>query len=195
MSKRRHACFHTWAAQECQSHQPFSCKWTCWHLRCFFFFHAESYTHYYDEQTETMGNESCLRSEMSRDISPGASSLMHHTIRGNEKRTQSHGRPDRCFSADGRTASFIRRSSVGYSVVQGPNWTLSLLTESKNWLWWVNKTLIACLLASSFIRICENADASDADVSDSDLQLHLGCTFSPNFVEWHAIFLTLNQQN
>lgn len=44
------------------------------------FFHAKSYTRYYDAQTETMGNESCLRSEMSRAISPGASSLMRPNI-------------------------------------------------------------------------------------------------------------------
>ncbi len=113
----------------------------------------------------------------------------HHTIHENKKRTQSHGRLDRCFSADGQTASFIWRLSVGYSIVQGPNWTLILLIESKNWLWWVNKTSITCQLASKFIRNCK------MQMQYSDPRIKSTASSWMHVLSWHAIFLTLNQQN
>lgn len=132
------------------SHTSPSCKWTCWHLRGFFF-HAKSYTQYYDAQTETMGNESCLRSEMSRDIPPVWNAAAWYM---KTRRTQSHGRTDRCLSADGRTASFgVTFVCERMRIQWRPELTLALLIASKNW--WVNKMWVSCQLAVKFIISCK----------------------------------------
>lgn len=142
VSKWRHACFHTWAAvtPALPANE---------HVDTWDFFPMQNLTHIImmHKQRQWEMNRvwdlkwAVIFLQELRVWCMKSAAAWHHTVHGNEKCMQSHGRPDRCFSADGPTASFICRLSVGYSGVQGPHWTLTLLIESKNCLWWVNKTI------------------------------------------------------